>query len=156
MTTLGGLNLRVIERDGEPWFIAADVCAATLHTNPTVAMQSLDADEKAKLNLGRHGEVNAVSESGMYSMVLRSRKPEAKAFRKWVTSEVLPAIRKNGGYMTPEVAKQAVEDPAVFMARALVVANELIRVLPRARVHGHWVTTLDSAPRLRTLGDHPS
>lgn len=91
-----GLDLRVIDRDGAPWFVAKDVCAATLHSNPTVAVSTLDAEEKAKLNLD--GKVtNVISESGLYALVLKSRKPEAKAFRKWVTSEVLPAIRKNGG-----------------------------------------------------------
>lgn len=91
---------------------------------------SLDADEKAKSFLGSSArEVNLVSESGLYTLIMRSTKAVAKPFRKWVTSEVLPAIRKNGGYMTPEVAVMATEDPAVFMARALVMANETIQQL---------------------------
>lgn len=128
-----GLSLRVIDRDGEPWFVATDVCAALQHKNTTVAMRALDDDEQAKLNLGVvGGPVNVVSESGLYALTLRSRKPHTRAFRKWVTSEVLPAIRKNGGYMAPSVAALAVESPAEFMARALVMANETIQGLQAA------------------------
>ena len=107
-----GLSLRVSKKDGEPWFFAKDVCDALGHKNPTVAMQSLEADEKAKLNLGLSGGAsNVISESGLYALVLRSRKPEARAFRKWVTSEVLPSIRKGGMYMTEKTATQAVAQP---------------------------------------------
>lgn len=135
-----GLDLRVIEKDGEPWFVAKDVCevlgmdTAKTGTGPFVA--GLDADERASIGNGNgyglHGQTVLVSESGLYSLVLKSRKPEAKAFRKWVTSEVLPSIRKNGGYMAPAVAKLAVESPAEFMARALVMANETIQGLQKA------------------------
>ena len=88
------------------------------HTNTTVALAGLDADEKAKNFLGSRA-VNYVSESGLYTLVMRSTLPVAKTFRKWVTSEVLPAIRRNGGYMTPEVAVMATESPAVFLARSI-------------------------------------
>lgn len=107
-----GLNLRVIDRAGEPWFVAADVCAAIAHGNPTIAMASVDADDQAKLNLGSR-TVNVVSESGLYSLLLRSRKPEAQRFRKWVTSEVLPAIRKTGSYTVPQKA-QVFDQPAAL------------------------------------------
>lgn len=92
----------------EPWFVAADVCKAIQHSNARVAVQSLEESERRKFNLDPvQAPVNIVSESGMYTMVLRSRKPEAQDFRRWVTKEVLPAIRRNGGYMTPEVAQAA-------------------------------------------------
>lgn len=87
-----------MDRNGSPWFVAMDVCKATLHSNTTVAVGSLDPDEQTKLNLGGR-VVNCVSESGLYSLILKSRKPEAKAFKKWVTSEVLPTIRKTGGLL---------------------------------------------------------
>lgn len=136
-STLDGLNLRVIERDGEPWFGAKEVCEV-LDLKPDAGngslqnhMRRLDSDEWKTESLpnvnGTSRKQYVINESGLYSLILRSRKPEARAFKKWITSEVLPAIRKNGGYMTPEVAKQAVEDPAVFMARALVIANETPR-----------------------------
>lgn len=99
-----GHSLRVIEREGEPWFIAKDVCDVLGMSDVTMALKPLDADERAKFNLGQRGlgAVNHVSESGLYALVLRSRKPQAKAFRKWVTSMVLPAIRKDGVYVKDE------------------------------------------------------
>lgn len=115
-----GLELRVIDRNGEPWFVAKDVCAALVLSNPTVAVrQHVDSDDWSNLKLGeppRHQLI--VNESGLYAMILKSRKPEAKAFKKWVTSEVLPTIRKTGGYMAPSVANLAETDPEQFLARA--------------------------------------
>lgn len=104
-----GLNLRVVDRDGEPRFVAKDACAALEMPTTTGANQwlrGLDDDEVCLLkkenspSLPNRG-VYGVNESGLYSLILKSRKPEAKAFKKWVTSEVLPTIRKTGGYMVP-------------------------------------------------------
>ena len=97
-------EIRMILIENEPWFVAADVCKILEHTNPTMAMNSLEDYEKAKLNLGlKGGNTNIISESGFYTLVLRSRKPIAKPFRLWVTTEVLPAIRRYGKYeMTKE------------------------------------------------------
>lgn len=92
-------KIRTIIIDGEPWFVTSDVCNILGTTNPTMAMEGLEDFERAKFNLGRQGEANIISESGFYSLVLRSRKPIAKPFRIWVTSEVLPSIRKTGGYL---------------------------------------------------------
>lgn len=92
-------EVRTVSKCGEPWFVASDVCGVLELTNTTMAMEKLDGDEKAKFNLGLQGSpVNIVNESGLYSLILTSRKPEAKRFKKWVTSEVLPAIRKTGKY----------------------------------------------------------
>ncbi len=85
----------------EPWLVAADLCSILDLSNVTKALNGLDEDEKLTLPMVRAGqmrEVNCVNESGFYNLVFKSRKPEAKAFRKWVTSEVLPAIRKKGYY----------------------------------------------------------
>ena len=95
--------VRAINRDGEIWFVAADVCAVLDIKNPSDAIKALDDDEYTSFNLGYSGtrgnpNVNIINESGLYALILRSRKPEAKRFRKWVTSEVLPAIRKTGAY----------------------------------------------------------
>lgn len=96
-------QVRTILRDGEPWFVAADVCRALEHTNVSMALARLDEDEKAKFNLGlQGGATNIVNESGLYSLVLGSRKPEAKAFKRWITHEVIPSIRKTGGYIAGE------------------------------------------------------
>lgn len=95
-------HVRVVTRNGEPWFVAADVCAALTIGNPTDALKRLDPDEQALDSiegLSRGNDtVNLVSESGMYSLTLGSRKPSAKKFKKWVTSEVLPSIRSTGLY----------------------------------------------------------
>lgn len=97
-------RLRVVTRNGDPWFVAADVCAALEIGNPTQALSRLDDDEQALIsNEGIHTgpgnpTVNIISESGLYSLILGSRKPEAKRFKKWVTAEVLPAIRRTGRY----------------------------------------------------------
>lgn len=99
-------EVRTIERDGEPWFVLKDVCAVLNMSNPTVVADRLDEDERAKFDLGRQGQSWIINESGLYNVILRSDKPEAKPFRKWVTSEVLPSIRKHGEYVTPKKAQQ--------------------------------------------------
>lgn len=91
-------KIRTVNIDGEPWFVAKDVCDIFGVKNPTQSMQQLEDFERAMFNIGRQGEANIISESGFYALVLRSRKPIAKPFRIWVTSEVLPSIRKTGGY----------------------------------------------------------
>ena len=91
-------QIRTVTRDGEPWFVAVDVCRALEHSNVSSALERLDDDERSKLNLGRQGETNVVNEPGLYTLVLGSRKPEAKAFKRWITHEVLPSIRKTGVY----------------------------------------------------------
>lgn len=97
-------EVRTMMREGEPWFVAADVCRALDLTNPTIAVSRLDEDEKAKLNLGLQGsDATIINEPGLYALVLGSRKPEAKAFKRWITHEVVPAIRKNGMYATNEL-----------------------------------------------------
>lgn len=102
--------IRIVMKDDDPWFVAADVCAVLGIKNTTQALSMLDKDEYSMFYIGYSGargnpNANAVNESGLYSLILRSNKPEAKRFRKWVTSEVLPSIRKTGQYVmriTPE------------------------------------------------------
>ena len=108
------------DENGEPMFVAKDVCAA-LNIAPTAASR-LDEDEKGlRLTQTPGGEQNVllVSEPGFYRLVLKSRKPEAKAFQRWVTHEVLPALRREGGYMVA----RADETPEELMARALKAAD---------------------------------
>ena len=108
-------SVRTINQNGEPWFVAADVCRALDIANPRDAVARLDDDEKNTVVLtdGFRGNPNvtAVNEPGLYSLVLGSRKPEAKAFKRWITHEVIPAIRKHGMYATPETAEQILNDP---------------------------------------------
>lgn len=117
-------TVRTVIIDNEPWFVAADVCKILEHSNPTVAMNGLEDFEKAKLNLGlQGGDTNIISESGFYTLVLRSRKSIAKPFRLWVTQEVLPQIRKTGGY----IPVKEDEPDELIMARAVQIANETIK-----------------------------
>lgn len=100
----GMAEVRVVKIDGEPWFVAADVCKVLGLSKVSMAIKSLDADEKGVSTVSTPGgdqQVSIINESGLYSLILRSRKPEAKRFKRWVTSEVLPTIRKTGGYATP-------------------------------------------------------
>ena len=116
--------LRVVKGDsGEPWFVAKDVCDALGLSNVSVALKRLDDDERAKFNLGRQGKTNVITEPGLYGLVMASKKPEARAFKRWVKHEVLPSIRRDGGYM---VARED-ETPEEIMARALRIADKTIR-----------------------------
>lgn len=103
-----GSSLRTLtDEAGEPWFVAKDVCDILGMSNPSMAVTALDKDEVAQIDpkdyLGSENRsnqaVNIVSEPGLYKLIMRSRKPEAKEFQRWVTHEVLPSIRKHGGYM---------------------------------------------------------
>lgn len=98
--------VRTLTRDGEPWFVAADVCDVL--TISTEATRRLDDDEKGLRTVqtpGGQQEMTIINESGLYSLILTSRKPEAKRFKKWVTSEVLPSIRKTGQYAAPKAKR---------------------------------------------------
>lgn len=104
--------VRVALQDGEPWFVAADVCRVLDVTNPRDAVAGLDDDERMTVantdgHSGQRGgaqSFNIISEAGLYSLIFRSRKPQAKAFKRWVTHEVLPTIRKTGSYQRNQVA----------------------------------------------------
>jgi len=104
-------KVRVIEKDGEYWWVLRDVCKAVGLSNPTIVASRLDCDEVTKFNLGGlSGESNIISESGLYAVILRSDKPKARAFRKWITAEVLPTIRRHGAYITESTLARMRED----------------------------------------------
>lgn len=92
-------EVRTVVKDNELWWVLSDVCKVLELTNPTMVSQRLDEDERSKFNLGRQGEATIINETGLYSVILRSDKPEAKEFKRWITHEVLPTIRKTGGYV---------------------------------------------------------
>ena len=106
-------SVRTIFANNQVWFCIKDVCDILELTNPTVVAKRLDEDEKAKFDLGlKNGELtNFTNESGLYTLILRSDKKEAKPFRKWITSEVIPAIRKTGMYMTDDVWNSIMNEP---------------------------------------------
>lgn len=132
-------QVRTIMKDGEPWFVAADVCRVLGHTNPTVALQMLDEDERGKQSLGQvsangviqNRESNIISESGLYQLVIRSNVPGAKAFKRWITHEVIPAIRKTGGYIAGEESMSDDE----LLSRALMVMKQKLEQR-EARIQG--------------------
>ena len=105
-----GNKVRTLRLDDEPWFVAPDVTKILDMSNTTVALSRLDEDERSKFNLGRQGNTNIVNEYGLYKLILASRKPNAKKFQRWVTHEVLPAIRKHGAYMTDQKAFDVVHN----------------------------------------------
>lgn len=107
-------GVRTVQRDGEPWFVLKDVCGVLGLTDTSKTAERLDPDELTRIKFvsgGQEREMYIVNESGLYNVILRSDKPEAKPFRKWVTTEVLPAIRKHGAYMTPETLQAAIMNP---------------------------------------------
>lgn len=125
------------DADGEPWFVARDVCAVLGLGNPSQAASDLDEDEKGISTtdtLGGPQEMLTVSESGLYSLVFRSRKPEAKRFRKWVTAEVLPSLRKTGAYATGPASA------SMEQLRDLVAVWAMLTEMPRQALLGQVLT----------------
>ena len=120
-----GHQLRVVTINGAPWFVARDICLAlgvylgpsSGQPNVTMAMQKLDADEaqlnRIELKPGYPRKVALVNESGLYKMVMRSDKPQARQFQDWVTREVLPAIRKTGGYILKDADRSKIQEGTV-------------------------------------------
>lgn len=130
-----GHELRIIEKDNEIWFVAKDV-ADILGFSETAAMtKHLDDDEKvtvdpsylagSNIKVGSKARmITLINESGLYSAILRSRKPEAKQFKRWITHEVIPSIRKHGAYMTPETIEKALLNPDVIINLATKLKEE--------------------------------
>ena len=129
-------KVRVVMQDEDPWFVAKDVCECLGLENISEALRGLDEDEKITLSnpdgnprAGIPHQMNVVSEPGLYSLILRSRKPEAKAFKRWVTHDILPSIRRTGGYL----ATKPDDTPEAILARAVLVAQDTIRRIEAER-----------------------
>ena len=157
-----GQPVRSVLMDGEPWFIANDVCAVLEIVNVGNALARLDMDDRGSIRLtdGTSGNPNRaiISEPGLYDLVIRSDKPEAKAFKRWVTHEVLPAIRRTGSYSAvpaprlPDLASPegvlALAKQFVETAEALVIADAKVKELePKALAHDRFLTA-DKGDRL--------
>lgn len=152
-------KVRTLNLNGEPWFVAVDVCSVLDLSNPTIAVSRLDEDERAKFNLGRQGDATIVNEPGLYTLVLGSRKPEAKAFKRWITHEVIPAIRRHGVYITDEKLKLFAEHPELLDAlmKSLYAAHaenlrhraERQTLLPKADYYDAFMDA-DGCTNLRT------
>lgn len=120
--------IRTIEKDGEPWFVGKDVATALGYNNPRDAFKKhIDEEDKgvAKCDtLGGTQETTIINESGLYSLVLSSKLPTAKKFKRWVTNEVIPSIRKHGAYMTPETLEKLLLSPDTLMQLAQNLKDE--------------------------------
>lgn len=127
----GNLNVRVVQdENGEPWFVATDIAGALEFRDAYNAVRSLDDDEKGTHTVSTPGgaqRLATINESGLFALIIRSNKPRAKQFRKWVTAEVLPALRRNGRYEVPEAA--VVDQPPVNVPFEIQVAESAARML---------------------------
>ncbi|MET4565152.1 phage antirepressor [Bacillus subtilis] len=123
-------QVRTVVKDGQPWFVAKDVCNILSHSNHKVAVSRLDEDEVSKVyltdSLGRNQKTIVVNEAGLYSLILTSNKPEAKQFKRWITHEVIPTIRKTGGY---------VANDELFIQTYLPQADENTKLLFKTTLH---------------------
>ena len=120
-------NLRVVIKDGEPWFVASDVCTILEIGNVSMAVSRLDQVEKGLISidtLGGTQSVIGVNESGLYELIFGSRKKEAREFKNWVKRDVLPSIRKNGAYMTPETIEKTLTNPDFIIQLATQLKDE--------------------------------
>ena len=148
--------VRSILIDGEPWFVAADVCKALELEKTNRALSRLDDDEKGAHSVSTPGgrqRMSIISESGLYSLILGSRKPEARAFKRWITHEVIPSIRKHGAYMTdslldaleahPEAVPEYLNRLRSENARNRELNRRLRLALPKAEYYDAFVDPAD-------------
>ena len=119
--------IRTVQLDGEPWFVLKDVCAVLGISKYRDTADRLDEDERGAARvdtLGGAQDMTIINESGLYNVILRSDKPEARPFRKWVTGEVLPSIRKHGAYMTTETLQAAILNPDYLLQVVTALKDE--------------------------------
>jgi len=123
-----GKEVRTIQRDGEPWWVLKDVCDVLELSNARMIADRLDEDDVSLAyvtdSLGRQQQTNIVNESGLYSVILRSDKPEAKTFKRWITREVLPQIRKHGAYITTSKLEEIMNDPDAWIELLTALKEE--------------------------------
>lgn len=140
-----GKQVRTIIRDGQPWWVAKDVCDILDISNPTVALDRLDDDERSKFNLGRQGETNIINEPGLYSLIMTSRKPEAREFKRWVTHEVIPSIRQTGSYsVSQQYYIPETYSDALRLAADAIEENQ--RLKPKAEMHDLFLSASNDQP----------
>lgn len=152
-------EVRVVKDDnGEPWFVAKDVCSVLGIRNATQAVGQLDEDERSMFCIGRQGNTNIINESGLYALVIRSNKPNARKFRKWVTSEVLPSIRKHGGYIASngtesveELYMRAMESLHAALERQKAITAEQTKQLEKQAPDVEYCNTVLAAKNLHTV-----
>ena len=144
-------SIRVLEKDGEPWWVLKDVCDALDIGNSRMVADRLDEDEKGVSSTDTPGgtqDLTVISESGLYSVILQSRKPEAKKFKRWVTHEVLPCIRRHGGYLTPEKVQEAIMNPDTLIQLATQIKEYRETIQKQTQVIGELKPKADYTDRI--------
>lgn len=145
-------QVRTILKNGEPWFVLKDVCEVLEISNHRMTTDRLDQDEVSQTDvtdaLGRKQQTNIINESGLYNVILRSDKPNAKPFRKWVTAEVLPTIRKHGAYLTPEVLEKTITDPNYIIGIISALADTKKELAMKDQVIGELKPKADYLDRI--------
>ena len=150
-----GQELRMIEMQDQPWFVAKDVCEILDIKNVTQALQRLENNERSMFNIGRQGNVNIVNEPGLYELIFASRKAEAKEFKKWVKTEVLPSIRKNGVYSVANVVPLNDKQSLVaLMKLSAITAEETEELKQVTTVHSQKLSELESKVDEQITLDH--
>lgn len=155
-------EVRVVKDDnGEPWFVAKDVCDVLGLTNSRVAVSPLDEDEKGVSKVytpSGEQKMCVINESGLYALVIRSNKPNARKFRKWITSEVLPSIRKHGGYIASngtesveELYMRAMESLHAALERQKAITAEQTKQLEKQAPDVEYCNTVLAAKNLHTV-----
>lgn len=138
-------EVRSLIIDGEPWFVAKDVCDILELTNSRDVVRRLDEDQKAVDSIdslgGGEQQTNIINESGLYSLIMGSRKSQAKSFQRWVTGEVLPSIRKTGRYATPMTPREIAHLIIAESNRADLAEERLAIAAPKVEIYDEWIET---------------
>lgn len=148
-------SVRTLYRDDEPWFVAADVCRALDIANTAVATTRLDEDEKVTISLtdsvGRPHQTTIINEFGLYNLILGSRKPEAKQFKRWITHEVIPQIRQTGAYQVDnrddDLPLTDSRREYLHAARSIAMASDAARPLVRSLLQKAGIDTTPALPQ---------
>lgn len=145
-------QVRTVTKDGEPWFVAKDICDILELGNSRMALERLDNDEKGVSLIDTPGgtqSIQVVNEPGLYVLILGSRKKEAKAFKRWITHEVIPSIRKHGAYMTPQKIEEVLLNPDTIIQLATELKKERERRLalePKAEAYDTFMDASNLQP----------
>ncbi|ATN94298.1 antirepressor protein [Lysinibacillus phage vB_LspM-01] len=127
MYTFEGNDVRIVMKDNEPWFVAKDVCSILELSDVSMSLKRLDEDDKLIQTVfvsGQNRNVSTINESGLYDLIFTSRKEEAKKFKRWVTSDVLPTIRKHGIYATENIVEQVLDNPDMMIDLLMKLKEE--------------------------------
>ena len=159
-----GKQVRIIEQDGDPWFVAKDACDILGLEQVSRALDRLDQDQRGLVKVthpqaqGKLIEMASVTESGLYELIIRSDKPEAKRFRRWITSDVLPAIRKRGGYLSPAVDFTNPDNIQVMLDAWRADRDRLLAAKPAIESHAALMRsdkTMSITQCAKHFGVHP-